>query len=161
MLIYTLTQKQVDFIEENFFEYSFKADKSPSKELFNKLSHPGELFYLVHIYNWDDGTEVLQWIIDSPLCSRATANLIFWRSQPDYYRRYSLSGDPAAGLSDNEVLSLLHRIVLKHQRDDFCAIEIMFDPESELESLTTKNPKWDVPEVLFDKLEGLEIHCPS
>ena len=162
MPIYTLSQDQIDFIEENFFEYSFEnEDELPDKTLFDQLSHPAELFYLAHIYNWDDGTDVLQWIVDSPLCSKATASLIFWRSQPDYYRRYTLAGDSNVALNDGEVLSLLHSIIQKYENDDFCSIAIAFDPEPELESLTAKDPKWEVPEALFNKLEGIEIHGPS
>ena len=156
MSIFKLCQDKIDFIEEHFFEFSFdNEDGLPDKKLFEKLSHPAELFYLAHIYNWDDGTEILRWIIGSPLCSEATAALIFWRSQPDYYRRYSLSGDLSTRLNDGEVLSLLHSIIQKHQNNDFNEIKIAFDPEPELESLTAQNPKWDVPEALFNKLEGL------
>ena len=162
MSIYKLSQDKIDFIEEHFFEFSFdNEDELPDKKFFAQLSHPAELFYLAHIYNWDDGIEILQWVIDSPLCSEATANLIFWRSQPDYYRRYTLSGDSSVALNDGEVLSLLHSIIQKHQNNDFSAIKIAFNPEPELEPLTAQNPKWDVPEALFNKLEGLEIHGPS
>jgi len=162
MSIYTLSQDQIDFIEQNFFEFSFdNEDELPDKTLFDQLSHPAELFYLAHIYNWDDGTDVLQWVVDSALCSMATASLIFWRSQPDYYRRYTLAGDSSVALNDGEVLSLLHSIIQKFENNDFCPIAIAFDPEPELESLTAKDPKWEVPEALFNKLEGIEIHGPS
>jgi hypothetical protein len=162
MCIYTLSQGQIDFIEENFFEFSFdNEDELPDKSLFDQLSHPAELFYLAHTYNWDDGIDVLQWVVDSPLCSVATASLIFWRSQPDYYRRYNLSGDTSVALNDDEVLSLLHSIIKKYENNSFSSIALAFDPAPELESLTAKDPKWDVPNALFKKLDGLELHAPS
>ncbi|MGN6211121.1 DUF4274 domain-containing protein [Parafilimonas sp.] len=36
-----------------------------------------EYHYITSIYNWDDGTEVLSWIINSSLCDSATAKMIF------------------------------------------------------------------------------------
>ena len=156
---YKLSQEKVNFIKKHFFEFSFDNDEAiPDKKLFEELSHPAELFYLADIYNWDDGIEVLKWVVDSPLCSEATANLVFWRAQPDYYRRYNIEGVNSTILNDGEVLALLAAIIKKHERVDFCAESISFDPEPEIEVLTAKEPKWDVPEALYRETKGFQVH---
>jgi hypothetical protein len=61
------------------FQWSFLQPDGylPDKALFNQLAHPAELYYLASIYNWDDGATVLGWVLDSALCTRSTANLLF------------------------------------------------------------------------------------
>ena len=164
--IYNLSKEQINYIEENFFEFSFgKEDLNylPNKEVFDKLTHPAELFYLAWIYNWDDGKEIMKWVVESPLCSEATAKLIFWRCAPDYYRRYNIEGDKEAdeNLDDAEALTLLKLIMDRQTKMDYHPISIAFDPADEVESLTQKNAKWDVPPSMFTKTEGLELHVPD
>lgn len=77
------------FIIKNFFELSYKeGDITPDFELFKTLNSY-EQFYLAEIYNWDDGSEVLKWIIESPICDKGTASLIFWSAEPDFYFDYT------------------------------------------------------------------------
>lgn len=35
--------------------------------------------------NWDFSADIMPWIVLQPDCDRATAALLFWKSQPDYY----------------------------------------------------------------------------
>src|SRR6478735_2078171 len=75
------------FIQDNFIEFSFnnsEEDFLPDYNLFKKLNSTDQ-FYLAQNYNWDDGVEVLKWIIESKKCDKGTASLIFWSAEPDYY----------------------------------------------------------------------------
>ncbi len=56
----------------------------PDFKLFGKLNSTDQ-YYLAQHYNWDDGIEVLKWIIESRKCDKGTASLIFWASEPDWY----------------------------------------------------------------------------
>ncbi len=38
-------------------------------------------------WNWDHDTGPLRWIFEQPDCERATAQLLFWRTEPTYYAR--------------------------------------------------------------------------
>jgi hypothetical protein len=161
MSAYTISKDRASFVEEHFFQWSFDDDMpddaGPDKSLFLQLDHPAELHYLAAIYNWDDGPIVLDWILDSPLCSRATANLIFWRSAPDYYLRYDLNDLDSCPGHDREVLSLLSNFVRRYAGGSFHEIDIDFDPEAETEEITTQEPKWEFPAGVYDRIHGLKI----
>lgn len=160
MPAYTLSKSQTLFVDEHFFEWSFDLisdDAIPDKSLFLQLNHPAELHYLASIYNWDDSPIVLDWVLDSPLCSRATANLIFWRSAPDYYLRYDLNDLDSCPIRDREVLSLLNNFVRRYASGSFHEIDIDFDPEAEIEEITTPEPKWEFPAGVYDRIHGLKI----
>lgn len=158
---YIVKANRIKFIEKNFFQWSFDKpdDYVPNKEAFNRLNHPAELHYLASIYNWDDGPIVLEWIIDSPLCTKATANLIFWRAQPDFYTGFELNAiNPKDGYDeDYDMLRILRKIIEKNQKNDFSPFNIEFDPYNELEDLKEKSPKWAVPKALYEKIEGVKV----
>jgi hypothetical protein len=44
--------------------------------------------YLYHVardWNWDNGTWLPEWIVQQRKCTRATAQLIFWRAEPESF----------------------------------------------------------------------------
>lgn len=49
---YTISKKRTEFIETNFYEFSFREEE-PSRDLFDAITEPAELHYLAHIYNWE------------------------------------------------------------------------------------------------------------
>lgn len=159
MATYKISRRRARFIEAKFFQWSlYKPDDTPpDAEAFSKLSHPAELHYLASIYNWDDGPKVLEWVVDSPMCSRSTANLIFWRSAPDYYLKFDLDTAEGSYPSEREVVSLLRKIVLKYREGSFSDLQIDFDPESEIEDIMTEDPKWNYPDGVYDSIEGITI----
>jgi hypothetical protein len=113
---------------------------------------------LALIYNWDDGNTVPRWIIDSPLCAKATGHLLFWLTRPDYYMQYSLDDNPTSS-SDAEVLKLIAAILDKDKRNAYSSYKIAFDPEEYLEEVHEKDPKWSIPQALYQKLEGVSIYA--
>ena len=66
------------FIRENFIEFSFDSDDEnylPDFKLFETLNSTDQ-YYLAENYNWDDGVEILKWIIESKKCDKGTASQI-------------------------------------------------------------------------------------
>jgi hypothetical protein len=159
MASYKIPKKRAEFIEQQFFEWSINQpeDAPPNAKAFSELVHPAELHYLAAIYNWDDGPQVLEWIIDSPMCSRSTANLIFWRAAPDYYLKFDLESADGCYPSEREVLALLRKIVRKYHEGSFPDLDIEFDPEEEIEDIMTEHPKWAIPDGVYDRIEGIKI----
>ena len=47
---------------------------------------------MADIHNYDDGTFLLEQIIENPNCAIETAQMIYWLSAPDYY--YNKFGGP-------------------------------------------------------------------
>ena len=156
---YAIPSKQIDFIIEHFFQFSFGHPEGflPNKEDFLKLTHPADLHYLAMIYNWDDGHTVLEWILDSPLCTRSTANLLFWRSAPDYYLKCDLEDDNSCESCNYGGYAVIKKVIQKYQTNSFSQYQIEFDPSGELEDMNSENPKWKVPAGVYDKIEGIQI----
>ena len=47
-----------------------------------------ETFLLAADHNWDDGYAELNKILKRKTCDLGTVALIYWRSQPEYFRRF-------------------------------------------------------------------------
>ncbi|MDO6792502.1 DUF4274 domain-containing protein [Tamlana sp. 1_MG-2023] len=120
-------------IKKNFIEFSFDDDIENDEETipdFKKFQtlNSAEQYYLSDNYNWDDGTIVLDWIIDSPKCDKGTACLIFWRAEPDYYYDYT-----AENIEEYQadVWHLLQKIVERFKKNDFKSSKFEFIPTNE------------------------------
>ena len=63
-------------------------------------------------WNWDNGTELLDWILDQPQCDRGTAIAIYLAGEPDFYADEFASLDEirAANHFGLEVAQFLARI---------------------------------------------------
>lgn len=159
MNTYVVTNEKRKFIERNFFEWSFKKSEDflPEKALFQKLDHPAELHYLAGIYNWDDGPVVLEWLLDSPLCTRATANLIFWRAAPDWYLRCDIDDELSCPDFNRDAFKVIRKIVQKYKDCAFSSYEIEFDPTNEIEEVIEKNPRWSFPKGVYDTIKGIKV----
>lgn len=46
---------------------------------------PDVLYCVVRSWNWSNGTWLLSWIASQPTCTRATAQRIFWCSEPESF----------------------------------------------------------------------------
>ncbi len=82
-----ITQEREELILQNFV---FNVDLDKIDELiliFNSLNSE-ELHYLAENYNWDNGLEVLESIVESPICDKVIAFLIYRRSDPMFLTRY-------------------------------------------------------------------------
>jgi len=158
-----LTKERVEYIENNFFE---KGHGGYDIEAFKTLTCPEELHQLATNYNWDDGAQVMEWVIDSPLCDKGTALLIYWQLDVGYYQKYS-NQDEANKIRRGEVLvnhnyKLLRSIQEKYLMDHFLLEKIRFDPCNYRGSdlIEERGPdeedpiKWQIPDVMKEATEG-------
>jgi hypothetical protein len=148
------------FIRENFIEYSFNSEKEdylPDFKLFEKLNSTDQ-YYLAQNYNWDDGIEILKWIVESKKCDKGTASLIFWTSEPDYYFEKSESE-----ISDYEkdTFLLLKRIVEKFNNNEFKSSNLKYNPSDREKRIdwSKQNSEWFIPEELKKRTNGFSIIC--
>ncbi len=158
-----LSKEKIEYIENNFFEmghggYDIKA--------FETLTCSEELHQLAKKYNWDDGVQVMEWIIESPLCDKGTALLIYWHLDVGYYQKYSCQ-DEANKIRRGEVLvnysyRLLMNIQGKFLANHYRQEKIKFDPCNYLGSNLIKERapdeedpvKWDIPDAMKKATEG-------
>ena len=156
--MYIIGTNKSKFIKDRFFEVSFRGDgdEKANRGDFDKLKSSKELHYLASIFNWDDELDVLEWIINSPLCDKGTALLIFWRSQPDYYTRFD--NEEEAEIA-GEAFRLVRNIIKNFQDGFYQRARIRFNPKSDEFDINYVDPKakWDIPEEMKKGVLGLPV----
>lgn len=155
-----ISKERLEFIKKHFFEFSFNEDESdeeqiPDFEAFKSLTS-AEQYLLANEYNWDDGVIVLDWIIDSPLCDKGTATLIFWLAEPDYHFDHSEETINDSAMAE---WKLLQKIILKMNNDEFDKSEFEFIPsengyQTEWSSATGI---WKLPQTLISGTKGTKL----
>lgn len=148
------------FIIDNFIEFPFKYeddedDYIPDFILFEKLNSADQ-YYLAKYYNWDDGVEILNWIIESKKCDKGTASLIFWASEPDYY--FEKSESEIADYEKSTFL-LLKRIVEKFNNKEFKKSTLKYNPLDRVKRIDwgKKHAEWNIPDELKKPTKGFSI----
>lgn len=138
-----------EYIKKNFFELFFE-EKRPDFDKFKDLDS-AEMHYLVEIFNWDDSTEVLNWIVDSAGCDKGTALMIFWRSSPDYYL-----GKDSIDDYDKDILYLLEKIIQRFKLQNFKKSKIKYDPAEDFDVQTSISEveAWGLPQEMFKPTRG-------
>lgn len=152
-----LTKKQTDYINEHFFEFGFEDEEvEPTYEQFKKIETPARLHYLASIYNWDDGGKVLEWIVNSKKCAKATALLLFWRSEPDYYTRFETEEEAA---DDLEIWKVVRTILKNYQTGFYQHRGIGFNPSDDGADVNyvDTNAKWKIPESIKRSVSGGQV----
>lgn len=144
-----------EFIKENFFELSFK-DQEPNFEKFKTLNST-ELHFLAEIYNWDDGIELLNWIIESEKCDKGTASMIFWRSVPDYYLDKNENENEIEDY-EKDTFNLINKIVEKFKSENFKNSRIKYNPNEDFDFESYKNEliKWNLPNEITKSTKGMK-----
>jgi hypothetical protein len=146
------------FIQENFIAFSFNSENGeclPEFKLFQKLNSTDQ-YYLAENYNWDDGVEILKWIIESKKCDKGTASLIFWTSEPNYFFEKSESE-----ISDYEkdTFLLLKRIVEKFNNNEFKKSNLKYNPSERVKGVdwSKLNDEWIIPKELIETTKGFSV----
>ena len=155
---YTVSDDRLALLQANFFEFSFEG-RQPDRAVFDTIVNPVEYHLIAGNYNWDDGAEVLTWIIESPLCDKGTALMIFWRAQPDFYTQF-LSVEEAD--YEAEVYQLVRAIMSKWEAGFYQTSHIAYDPTADpmAGDIAAHHPKekWSIPTYLKQPIVGeLEV----
>lgn len=144
-----LSQEKKQFIDDNFYE---GIGNKLSRAKFDQLLTAEELHYLAEHHNWDDGTEVLQWIAEHEQCAEATALMLFWLAQPDEYLTYSLKTE-FKNEDDNRIFLLIKTILVSFQKGFYKKSTLHFDPVSSRGE--TEPP---IPAFMLDSTKGEETY---
>lgn len=151
--------RRVNFIRDNFFKFSFEDEDSEDEVIpdFNasKTLNSAEQYFLASQYNWDNGTIVLDWIIDSPICDKGTATLIFWTAEPDYYFDYN---EETIDEWARDVWKLLQKIISKMNKGDFTKSIYGFNPSRNGYETEWESAKgiWLLPNDLKKGVKGIK-----
>lgn len=92
-----LTEEQQDRLKQLIYEDY--VDELPEEQwqshreaLFCQIEDSYELHAFAETYNWDGGIDDLKKVIESPLCDKATALMIYGLAEPGYYYRKQEKG---------------------------------------------------------------------
>jgi len=151
---YIVSAERIALLQTHFFEFSFDG-RAPDRAFFEAISNPVEYHLIAASYNWDDEPEVLRWTVTSPLCNRATAQLIFWRAQPTFYTQFTSAEEADY---EAEVYTLLRTIMQQWEAGTYSSTLIAYDPrtDSMAEGLNYYDPqeKWAIPSYLRQPTVG-------
>ena len=125
------------------------------------LKSAEEIHVFAANFNWDNGYEWLNWIIDHPLCSRGTALMLYWLSEPVYYLKkdvleiseYQLNG-----------FKFVHKLQNKYLNNGFADYNIGFDPRNDDSTDWIKDSKLDgenssvsIPSEMLKPVPGRDL----
>lgn len=83
----------------------------------------------VRAYNWDDGTDLLKYVIRHTDTDRSTARMIYWMGQPEWFCQYDKEKEiPMSQLS---TFYLLNEIENRVKNDFYNQQTIPFDPRDD------------------------------
>lgn len=123
---------------------------------------PEQLHRMVMRWNWDGDNSYLNLVIDNPLCSLGTALLLYWRSDPHFFRGYMSRDDvPMLHLEGYDVLKAVEK---KAQEGFFEHHGIVYDPRNDIGGEVIRSRSilpsihWDIPSCMTvaTTTEGLE-----
>ncbi|NDV64904.1 DUF4274 domain-containing protein [Bacteroides sp. 224] len=112
-------------------------------EEFQKFSTPCELHDIASRCLY----EIKQWIVESDLCSEATALMIFWNACPADFLNYSWNKKTG---NDIDVFNIIRTVINNFEKGFYLKTDIKYDP-SEVISKTKF-----IPEVVLQASKGEE-----
>lgn len=142
----TLSLDRILWLEEHFFERQVERDD------FDQLKTSEELHRVVENYNWDEGLQVMHWVLESPLCDKGTALLMFWRADPVYETQFS--EDPKDWRSAG--YQLVQKILEMWQNNQFSEGLISYDPVHDYAADTDAegHGAWEIPADMRQPTKG-------
>lgn len=168
MTKFVITESRKNFLLHNFVGYSFEQnehrhDLEADKTLFDSITSPEDIFFLAQHCNWDDGATIPEWIIDSPICTKAAALTLFWQSAPYEFMVYSFGSNIPQwrGVEEDEeqtkILNMLNKLITKYRVNEFHQLNIRFDFDVWGGKLIVDSPKWQPPKDFFKSIEGVDV----
>lgn len=124
-------------------------------QYYRELKTAEEIHAFVDRWNWDWGTEELSYLLENPLCDRATVLLIYCLGAADYYRQYG-SREEVPGIHI-EGYDLIMQAKDALEIDRFKSEKLAFDPQDELIEYDNVEKKWDHPENIKKPAIGEKI----
>ncbi len=159
----TISKEQQKFIDEiilgNYFDYlgeesilSSEDFKKRQLEGFHKLDSSEELQYLMEWWNWDDGNEIPNLVLNHPKCDYGTALMVYWMFDPSEYTMYDNEKNvPDFLLEDYKMLKELeHRLVA----GEFVLSRIKYNPSLPQHSTPKALENPSIPEKLKKESNG-------
>ena len=125
------------------------TDLLMSKELQDKFNTPELLHFLADNWNWDNDIAIIRLISESPICSKATALMIFWLAQPCDYTQYKLRSKQS---NDDDVFEIIQTILNRFKTDDYLETSITYNPQNDM----PKDGSFEVDDKMKIAVDGVD-----
>ena len=125
------------------------TDLLMSKELQDKFNTPELLHFLADNWNWDNDLTIIRLISESPICSKATALMIFWLAQPCDYTQYKLGSKLT---NDDCVFTIIETILNRFKKDDYLETSITYNPKNDMPSDAT----FEIDDKMKIEVDGVD-----
>jgi hypothetical protein len=135
-----LTRRQIRRILFLLYAY-WENDDSPGEgidetdnfaerraEVLAEVETPEELHIFSMAYNWDDGEEFLQRVIDHPLCDQGTGLMLFWLAEPALL--YGWEAEAKKTTVWRETLAFIKKVQIKYLENGFGNHSVKVDPRN-------------------------------
>ncbi|MBP2623846.1 DUF4274 domain-containing protein [Streptococcus oricebi] len=135
----------------------YSEDITKALEQVQSINSSEQLFILLDNYNWDNGFELPQAVLDNSACTKATALLAFDRA--DGYR-FLFEG---FGEYSSPVWKAFIRSLYKNLFEDkFPDGELGYLPElSKVQKFRLKKQEPDLPAIFLDGVEGEDVQVKN
>lgn len=141
-----------------FLSKQFNLSKSPEQ---TKLIESISLHKKASKLNWDGGLDKLKKILKSPNCDVATATMIYWLGNPNYFLKYKKIND--ANDSERKLFRFLTKLEKRILANEFKTNIIDFNPSIFMgvnwleNSYCLETSIREIPDSLKDEIKGKEI----
>ncbi len=123
-------EKLLDELEDKVVNGELlNTDLLMRKELQDKFNTPLLLHFLADNWNWDNDITIIRLISESPICSKATALMIFWLAQPYEYTQYTLGSKVPY---DNGEFKIIETILNRFKTDEYLETSISYNPKNDM-----------------------------
>jgi len=140
--------KEKEKLIEKMLYNSEMENEEKIKEI-NKINDPDVLHIYAFNYNWDDGLEIPECIINNEVCDLGTALMIFYLAEGDIYLEDK--EDNNDDLEWFEFITKLYNMIIE---DKFIKKDIKFDPPLSKVELYKFKKKAGVNDNIFFEERG-------
>jgi Domain of unknown function (DUF4274) len=136
-----------------------KTDLKEQVSILKKIDNPLLLHYFIENYNWDNGLDIPNIIIDHKECDFGTGLYLFYHADG---LRLLQNPDEVVTSPLKQWREFLEKLYYKLIIKDFIKKEISYDPAlTKIQILRIKKANPDLPEHILNKSPGKELEVPK
>ena len=135
-------------VDDPAFEEQSDVWQAKTEAFCSGATDPRELHYFVETFNWDSDIAFLEAIARNPACEAATALLIYWRGQPEFY----LDNPSSAVELMSDEFELIRTIETRYVAGGFKVGICSYDPFADNMVLQPEHRR--LPAVVYEPVVG-------
>lgn len=95
-------------------------------------AEPSQWHSLAQDWEWENGIKGLQWIISNPKCDKATALLIYWAADPNFYYQFNGIENLQPSNNNRQIFDFLLDIEAKYTTNYYTINNWNYDPTNDV-----------------------------